>query len=106
MSPMVLKNEVTKIANLIGISKEQFIEKYLIFDNEENKFIINKKPCPLLKNNQCEIYDIRPLDCKSFPHLGKDAFLSRLIGVIENYSVCPLVYNVFEKLKERFQFGV
>lgn len=40
-------------------------------------------------------------NCISYPHLHKKDFTSRLIGVIENCSVCPIVFNVYERLKER-----
>ncbi len=37
-----------------------------------------KEPCPFLKNNQCSIYDDRPLVCKSFPifSLNPDCIMS------------------------------
>lgn len=31
-------------------------------------YITSSRPCPFLsENNHCQIYDIRPLDCRSFP---------------------------------------
>jgi Fe-S-cluster containining protein len=56
-------------------------------------------PCGFLQEQGCSVYDSRPDDCRSFPHLHKREFRSRLIGVIENCSICPIVYNVFEGLK-------
>jgi len=41
----------------------------------------------------------RPRACRSYPHLHKDHFRSRLIGVSGNYSIRPIVFNVYERLK-------
>ena len=105
MRPLVLEDEIQPICNKFGILKEEFKNKYLEKDEEEGEYIINKKPCPFLDNNQCSIYDIRPEDCKSFPHLHKEEFLSRLMGVIQNYSICPIVFNSYEKLKIKFKYS-
>ena len=42
----------------------------------------------------------RPKDCVSYPYLLKKDFTSRLMGVIGNCSVCPIVFNVYELLKD------
>jgi len=46
------------------------------------------------------VYPDRPNDCRSYPHLHKNDFVLRLWGVDDDSSVCPIVYNVYEKLKE------
>jgi Fe-S-cluster containining protein len=53
----------------------------------------------MLNGNLCSIYDNRPDTCRTFPHLEKPGFVSRLIGVIGSLSVCPIAFNVFEELK-------
>jgi Fe-S-cluster containining protein len=50
----------------------------------------------------CNVYAARPDDCRSYPHLHKDDFLSRSVGTIENYRICPIIYNVYERLKLAF----
>ncbi|MFZ2654546.1 MAG: YkgJ family cysteine cluster protein [Victivallales bacterium] len=103
MSPIVLGDEILRISERLGVSKDEFIRKYLKQDEEdENEFIINRKPCPFLTDNQCEIYDDRPEDCRSYPHLHEKGFRSRLFGIVQNYSICPIVFNVYEKLKDKF----
>jgi hypothetical protein len=39
------------------------------------------------------------LDCRSYPHLHKKDFAHRVIKVIDNCSICPIAFNVFERLK-------
>jgi Fe-S-cluster containining protein len=79
--------------------KIEFIEK-----NEDGDMHFKSLPCPFLLDKKCSVYDSRPDDCKSYPHLHKKDFLSRLFGVIDNYSNCPIVFNVFEDLKFKFHF--
>ena len=59
----------------------------------------NQLPCPFLQDDRCSNYDDRPQDCRSYPHLHKDGFVHRLWGVVENYSICPIIFNVYERLK-------
>ncbi len=100
---VVLENEILRISERLGISKEEFIKKYLKQD-DDGDFLINRKPCPFLSGNLCEIYDDRPEDCRLFPHLHKEGFRSRLLGVVHNYSICPIVFNVYERLKYKYKF--
>jgi Fe-S-cluster containining protein len=62
------------------------------------------KPCPFLEGNLCSNYDHRPGDCRSFPHLHKHDFIFRLWNVADNCAVCPIVFNVYERLKIVFAF--
>ncbi|MFH1965187.1 MAG: hypothetical protein ABIJ42_06545, partial [Acidobacteriota bacterium] len=45
-------------------------------------------------------YSARPEDCRSYPHLHKKKFVFRVSGVFSNCSRCPIVYNVYELLKD------
>jgi hypothetical protein len=42
--------------------------------------------------------------CKAIqPSLKKKDFVFRLIGVVNNYSICPIVFNVYEALKNKLK---
>ena len=51
-------------------------------------------------------YDIEVEELDSIVHglfegvYREEEFVFRLIGVIENYEVCPIVFNVYEQLKD------
>ena len=51
-----------------------------------------------------EVDEHRPADCASYPNLHKDGFLSRLVFVLNSYAVCPIVFNVYEHLKDEMGF--
>ena len=56
-----------------------------------------------LNDNKCTQYDSRPVNCALYPHLHKKDFVFRLIGVVNNYSICPIVFNVYEALKNKLK---
>lgn len=100
MRPLLKVNDIKKLSDSCEMSiaefKKQFVQK-----TDEGDYTFRKLPCPFLKNNICSQYKNRPKDCRSYPHLHKDDFVFRLIGVVNNYSICPIVFNVYELLKKR-----
>jgi Fe-S-cluster containining protein len=100
--PAVTDDEIAILAEKRQMTLEQF-EKDHIEMEDGDKYLI-PAPCIFLCGTKCTIYDDRPEVCRSYPHLYKEDFTSRLWGVIENYSICPIVYNVFEALKKELNF--
>lgn len=102
MTVVLDDDDLSLIAKGLGISLEEVRANYTSRDEESNECIIDKKPCPFLKDNKCSIYQYRPKVCRSFPHLHKEGIMFRLWGIIGNASVCPIAFNVFEQMKRRF----
>ncbi len=98
--PILNNNDINKLSKSLHITPDQFITRYVNKD-EDGDSRLNKLPCPFLKNNKCIQYDSRPAACRSYPHLHKKDFTFRLIGVVNNYSICPIVFNVYEGLKSK-----
>ncbi|MDR0866741.1 MAG: YkgJ family cysteine cluster protein [Candidatus Symbiothrix sp.] len=61
-------------------------------------------PCRYLNGKICSIYEERPNECRSYPNTHKSGFISRTWGMIENYEICPIVFNVMEGLKYELRF--
>lgn len=99
----VTQNDLERIAKRIGEKVGQIKEGYTETD-EDGDLVFKHLPCSFLDGKKCNIYDDRPDDCRSFPHLHKPGFTSRLWGIISNYSVCPIVFNVFERLKKELHW--
>jgi Fe-S-cluster containining protein len=95
----LVDGEIERLARLLQIDKVEFGERYVTVDGNGNK-AINAQPCPLLAGNLCSVYEDRPEDCQGYPHLHKPGFRRRLFGVMQNASVCPIVYNTLERLKD------
>jgi Fe-S-cluster containining protein len=99
--PILNQKDIQRFSSGSGITELQFKKQYLKASKEEpGHFTFKEKPCPFLNENLCSNYEFRPGDCKSFPHLHKKDFVFRLWGVIENCSICPIVYNIYEYLKD------
>jgi Fe-S-cluster containining protein len=104
LRPSVSENEIRILANLEKISQEEYTNTNTEKDTYDNGRYLKDSPCKYLDDKKCSIYASRPHDCKSFPHIDKNCFNSRTLGMIENYAICPIVFNVLEKLKEEFKF--
>ena len=100
IQPVLDQKDIERFSKGLSISVAQFKDQYLVKEEEPGKFVFNKKPCPFLKDNLCSHYAYRPKDCKSYPHLHKRGFTFRLMNVIGNCSICPIVFNVYESLKD------
>ncbi len=106
ISTVMAENDIERMAKGLGLSDSEFISQYLEEGDDEfsKELVIKSLPCPFLKGNICACYEHRPEDCRSFPHLHKDEFVFRLLGVVENYEICPMVFNVYELLKKKFSW--
>ena len=92
--------DVERLARAEGITSEQFVQKYLDKTDEPDRFLIRQKPCPFLAGKLCRHYAARPESCAEFPFLHKQDFTTRSMMTLWNLPHCPIVYNVYELLKQ------
>lgn len=96
--PALDEDDITNFASGLKMSIDEFREKYLTAEPDDpSEYLFNALPCPFLVNNMCSNYECRPKACASYPHLHKEEFVFRLWDVVDNYSICPIVFNVKEK---------
>ncbi len=96
-------DDIHRLSSGLGIGVEEFKELYLTTDLKGN-YTFKGNSCPFLKDNQCSCYTHRPKECVSYPHLGSINYIYKLKTVLVDCSLCPIVYNVFEELKEILGF--
>jgi|LGVF01.1.fsa_nt_gb hypothetical protein len=85
--------------NLRPIATNEEVGKYAEEKDIEDVKYLMSFPCKYLDDKKCTIYLDRYEECRSYPYLDKNKFVTRINGVLQNYEMCPIVFNVFELLK-------
>ena len=101
ISPRFKKPDIERISKHLGMKQSMLIETYLFLD-EDGDYVVKSSPCPFLGvDNYCSIYEARPGDCRNYPYTDTDKFVHRPNTTLLNTEVCPAVFFVLEKLKEK-----
>jgi len=99
--PLFTEEDIERIAKHLGVDESFFRAEYLETD-EDGKHRIKGLPCRFLgPDNQCTIYDVRPIDCAEYPHTDKEGFTSRTLLHADNALVCPAVFYIVEHLRKQ-----
>jgi Fe-S-cluster containining protein len=101
LEPGLEASEIETLANLKQQEIDTFKQQYVAYDGEA--LYLKTKPCMFLADCACTIYENRPAACAGYPHLNQPDMKFRKT-LWENYSICPIVFNVMEKLKEELGF--
>ena len=99
--PLWTNKDIERVAKHLRMKPGVFIETYLRID-EDNDYVLQQVPCTFLgADNYCSIYEVRPKACREYPHTDRVNQQQILNLGVRNTSVCPAVYEMFEKIKER-----
>lgn len=101
VNPVLMPTDIRRLAKHLGLNVDKFRSQFLVDASRGEGSIFRNKPCPFLYNDLCTVYDDRPGDCRSYPHLHKRDFVFRMNQAFSNCSVCPIVFNVYEELKRK-----
>jgi len=94
------REDIARLARAEGITPEQFARGYLEKTAEPERYLTKQRPCPFLEGKLCRHYHIRPESCAEFPFLHRPDFATRSMMALWNLPYCPIVYNVYELLKQ------
>ena len=101
ISPTLYDKDVERLAKHFKMKPSQFVDKYLYVDHESD-YVFKETPCPfLLPDNYCMAYESRPKACREYPHTDRKRFYQILNLTLKNTQVCPAVFDIVEKLKEK-----
>ncbi|MCW3467449.1 YkgJ family cysteine cluster protein [Chitinophaga nivalis] len=101
ISPRFKGPDVKRIAKYLGMKEGNFVDTYLRLDNDGD-YVVKFSPCPFLgADNYCGIYDVRPGDCENYPYTDSYDFFKRPNITFANSTICPAVYYVLERLKDK-----
>jgi Fe-S-cluster containining protein len=96
------RTDVKSVAKHLEMTPKAFIKKYLIEDLD-GTYVTITSPCPFLdlNTNACNIYEVRPTVCSSYPHTHRDGFSKRRKAHKANLDMCPITYHVVKKMLEQ-----
>lgn len=102
LGPRVLPKDIERLSSHLKMKEADFVDKYLKID-EDNDYVFKSMPCPFLDSeNYCIVYDQRPKACKEFPHTSQKRFYQVLDETLLNTAICPVVFDIIEKLKKKY----
>ena len=102
--PLFTTADVERISKHLKQKPQQFIDRYLRID-EENDYVLQTVPCTFLHtDNSCSIYNVRPKACREFPHTDRKKFQQINNLTLQNIAICPAAYNIVEAMKKKIIF--
>lgn len=85
--------------NIRPIATDEVLINFVPRERIEEVKYLHSFQCSHQLDKKCTKYEDRYEDCRTFPYLYRDKFASRMIGILQNYEMCPIVFNVVEQLK-------
>jgi Fe-S-cluster containining protein len=99
--PLFTTADIDRISKYLRLKPQQFIDKYLRID-EDDDYVLQSVPCTFLDSeNYCSIYDVRPKACREFPHTDRKKFQQISEITLKNIPLCPATYRIVEQMKKR-----
>lgn len=84
---------------------EQFIDFFLEKEELGIGYHTKHKPCDFLQEDgNCKLGDCKPDSCKKYPYTDQPERLCSLLGMLDTISICPVAFEIFERLKKEYGF--
>ncbi|NBU47652.1 MAG: YkgJ family cysteine cluster protein, partial [Flavobacteriales bacterium] len=62
-------------------------------------YVLKSSPCTFLgDDNYCNIYEVRPLACREYPHTDRKNMFQILDLTAQNSKICPAVSRIVQKI--------
>lgn len=99
------EDELEKAAGYLNITTDQFKDFFLEFNEIEYSYETKHSPCDFLEDNgECKLGDMKPESCRTYPYTNQPERLWSLYSVLNVVEVCPVAFEIFERLKEIYRF--
>ena len=101
-STYLSEEEINSISAYLGMTRQKFLEDCLIRGREGLEL---PPPCRFLEMDcRCQIQECKPEKCRGFPYTDRPDRLWSLYSVLSAAEVCPVTYEILERLKELYHF--
>lgn len=98
-SPIFRDADIKKLSKRFRQKTHDFINEYLKQDID-GEYVLQTAPCPFLwDNNECGVYEDRPLACKEYPHTNRRNMFQILELTEKNLEICPAVCEIVENIE-------
>lgn len=95
---LITQADMQRISKHLGLSVSQFLQQYVVMD-EDGDFVFKQTPCFFLKeDNSCEIYAVRPKACREYPHTNHKNMKAVLDITYHNTFICPAVAVIVDEI--------
>ncbi len=100
MTPTFTEEDILRISKHLEMTPTAFKKKYLEKD-DSNDWVNTRQPCQFLGEDlYCSIYEIRPIDCATFPHHLNKPFDDYNHIYEQNMEYCPATFSLIKKLEK------
>lgn len=97
--------DIERSTEKLDISKEKLISFYLKKEEITGIYETKHMPCDFFEENgECKLGDCRPDSCKNYPYTNQPERLFSLYSVLEAVEVCPVAFEIYERLKAEYGF--
>lgn len=105
MTPTFTAKDIRRISKHLKMRPKDFKERWLVYEKKDKDWVNKLQPCQFLNlsTNMCSIYEVRPEDCASFPHITKKKMLDYMHVHRQNVAYCPATFKMVEKMMEKIQ---
>lgn len=100
MTPTFTKADIKRISAHLDMKPKEFVDRWLIKEEDSNDMVNKTQPCQFLDGNMCSIYEVRPADCAEFPHHNKKPFDAYNETFTNNLPYCPATLALVDRLKK------
>ena len=102
MTPTYTSKDVRRIAAYLKMPVSEMKSKWLKKERGTGNWVNKTTPCQFLDltTNMCNVYEVRPADCASFPHLNKKRLVDYIHVHKQNLDECPATFKMVERMKE------
>lgn len=99
--------DIQEDAEFLGMTVVEFKDRYLQdkLDEEGEGYLTKNHPCDFLQDDgECLLGDHKPESCVLYPYTDQPDRLGSMYSFLAAVSVCPVAYEICERLKEEYRF--
>ena len=98
------EEELNPVAAFLRITEAEFKDVYI--KEKFGELQLNVTPCCFLEvDGSCRIESCKPSSCRDYPFTNRPERLYSLLNIIESAGVCPVMYELIERLKLIYRFN-